>query len=153
MKNLTYLLSFIITGILFSCNDDSQISENDNFVDAIQLYEKHKETIQEMDRMHFAGLSKDLQLLAYSNFTNEKKTSWWEDKIEEAKKIKSLSNDQIIVLNRIQEELPKINFSENSYSNINIITDIKNNLNLSNFDNILVLKIFETLAPIANNGN
>lgn len=153
MKNLKLFVQlFLLVTLFVSCEEDSTSYDNQIEVEAVTIYEQYKTSINKMEREYFVGLSKDIQMLAYDEFTNEKKMQWWIQKLEESKNIEFLTKKQINILNKIQEEVKKINFSTN-YDNTISLNEIKKFIEEAKFDTVISKNIFESIAPINKKGH
>ncbi|MGB6093258.1 MAG: bacteriocin fulvocin C-related protein [Moheibacter sp.] len=153
MKNIFIYFSIFFTSlIIISCTDESNNEPLEESTDAERIYLSQRTEIQKMNRYYLAGLNIYIQQHAYKDFDVSKKRKLWIEKIEESKKINSLTLDQIKVLDDVKQKIHDLNLMLNSKESEIYIQSLKENLEKVNFDPILSQKIFSTLAPIDEHG-
>lgn len=158
MRNLFLKQAGLLFGILIlvsSCSSDDisaeQLKVTENF-DYQKFYNDYKNEIQNLDREEFAGLNVNLRILAYEDFSNERKHDLWHDKFQNTLKIESLSEGQRLFLLDIKKQIEPVIFEKSNKEKILKIIDIVEKEGKGLFENdFIVNNIFGDLGSLDEN--
>ncbi|MGB3454315.1 MAG: bacteriocin fulvocin C-related protein [Moheibacter sp.] len=159
MRNLFLKQAGLLFGILIlvsSCSSDDisaeQLKITENF-DYQKFYEDYKGEIQNLDREEFAGLNVNLRILAYQDFSKEKKHEWWNDKLDETLKINSLTEEQLNLIKKVKAYF-SIDFfdkSKNESMKNEVLKLVETNASIIGLTNEMIHNIFMDLNNLDEN--
>lgn len=158
MKNLflkQVCLLFGMLTILSSCSTMDNPSEEQLIVtetfDYQKFYSDYKNEIQSLSREEFAGLNINLRVLAFQDFSIEKKHEWWIDKLNNVLKINSLTKEQKDFITKSKEML-KPNLYEIDNEEKYIVEEfVEVNAYKVGIEDDLMIKIFMALNDLDQN--
>lgn len=158
MRNLFFKHCAILLGLFIlvsSCSSDDiseeqlKVTEKFNYQ---KFYDDYKSEINNLSREEFAGLNLNLRIIAYEEFSNEKKAKWWIDKLENTLKLESLTKQQKKLILTVKEKFT-LDFFENSrneHLKTEVLRLIEENAPIVGFDNEMINNIFMDLGNINN---
>lgn len=156
MRNLFLKHCAILFGLsilVSSCSSDDisegqlKVTENFNYQ---KFYEDYKAEIHKLNREEFAGLNANLRIIAYQGFSNEKKASWWIDKLENTLKLESLTNQQKKLISMVKEKFTSdfFDLNKNELLKAEVLRLVEENAPIVGFDNEMTNNIFMNLGDL-----
>lgn len=160
MRNLFLKQTLLLIGLftlVLSCATVDELTEDSLKVtetfDYENFYDDYKSEIHSLDRTEFAGLNIYIRILALQDFSDQKKRNWWNDKVENTVRLKSLTKEQIEFIKKVNGMFSIEFYEKGNEKKYELADFVELNAYKVGFDDDLVRKVFMELNDIDTDFN